>query len=65
MALPILLTYLGLGLGLGLGLLVASLPLFIKAFSLTKSLGVAWVILGVITINSRPARAPEQRRSAP
>jgi undecaprenyl phosphate-alpha-L-ara4N flippase subunit ArnF len=58
MALPILLTC------LGLGLLVASLPLFIKAFSLTKSLGVAWVILGVITINSRPARAPVQR-SAP
>lgn len=58
MALPILLTY------LGLGLLAASVPLFSEAFSLTKSLGVALVILGVITINSRPARAPEQR-SAP
>jgi undecaprenyl phosphate-alpha-L-ara4N flippase subunit ArnF len=58
MALPILLTC------LGLGLLVASVPLFIEAFSLTKSPGVALVILGVITINSRPSRAPEQR-SAP
>jgi undecaprenyl phosphate-alpha-L-ara4N flippase subunit ArnF len=58
MALPILLTC------LGLGLLVAGVPLFIEAFSLTKSLGVALVILGVITINSRPARAPVQR-SAP
>jgi undecaprenyl phosphate-alpha-L-ara4N flippase subunit ArnF len=45
-------------------LLAASLPLFNEAFSLTKSLGVALVILGVITINSRPARAPESR-SAP
>ena len=45
-------------------LLAASLPLFSEAFSLTKSLGVALVILGVITINSRPARAPELR-SAP
>lgn len=45
-------------------LLAASLPLFNEAFSLSKSLGVALVILGVITINSRPARAPELR-SAP
>ena len=45
-------------------LLAASLPLFNETFSLTKSLGVALVILGVITINSRPARAPESR-SAP
>lgn len=45
-------------------LLAASLPLFNETFSLTKSLGVALVILGVITINSRPARAPELR-SAP
>ncbi|POF43923.1 4-amino-4-deoxy-L-arabinose-phospho-UDP flippase [Pseudomonas laurylsulfativorans] len=45
-------------------LLAASLPLFNESFSLTKSLGVALVILGVIIINSRPARAPEQR-SAP
>jgi undecaprenyl phosphate-alpha-L-ara4N flippase subunit ArnF len=45
-------------------LLAASLPLFHENFSLSKSLGVALVILGVITINSRPARAPEFR-SAP
>ncbi|MBM6442105.1 MULTISPECIES: 4-amino-4-deoxy-L-arabinose-phosphoundecaprenol flippase subunit ArnF [Pseudomonas] len=45
-------------------LLAASLPLFHEDFSLSKSLGVALVILGVITINSRPASAPE-RRSAP
>ncbi|MHC8381195.1 4-amino-4-deoxy-L-arabinose-phosphoundecaprenol flippase subunit ArnF [Pseudomonas sp. LB3P14] len=45
-------------------LLAASLPLFNETFSLSKSLGVALVILGVITINSRPARAPELR-SAP
>lgn len=42
----------------------ASLPLFNEHFSLSKSLGVALVILGVITINSRPVRAPELR-SAP
>jgi undecaprenyl phosphate-alpha-L-ara4N flippase subunit ArnF len=45
-------------------LLAASLPLFHEDFSLSKSLGVALVILGVITINSRPASAPELR-SAP
>ena len=45
-------------------LLAASLPLFNEAFSLSKSLGVALVILGVITINSRPALASELR-SAP
>lgn len=45
-------------------LAAASLPLFNEAFSLSKSLGVALVILGVITINSRPARAPGLR-SAP
>ncbi|MGE8150300.1 4-amino-4-deoxy-L-arabinose-phosphoundecaprenol flippase subunit ArnF [Pseudomonas vancouverensis] len=45
-------------------LLAASLPAFNEAFSLSKSLGVALVILGVITINSRSARAPELR-SAP
>jgi undecaprenyl phosphate-alpha-L-ara4N flippase subunit ArnF len=45
-------------------LAAASLPLFHEDFSLSKSLGVALVILGVITINSRPARAPELR-SAP
>ncbi|VVQ35352.1 putative 4-amino-4-deoxy-L-arabinose-phosphoundecaprenol flippase subunit ArnF [Pseudomonas fluorescens] len=45
-------------------LLAASLPLFNETFSLSKTIGVALVILGVITINSRPARAPELR-SAP
>lgn len=45
-------------------LLAASLPLFNEAFSLSKSLGVALVILGVITINSRPARAPELRSAS-
>ncbi|MHC8286476.1 4-amino-4-deoxy-L-arabinose-phosphoundecaprenol flippase subunit ArnF [Pseudomonas sp. XS1P51] len=42
-------------------LLAAALPLFNEDFSLSKTLGVALVILGVITINSRPARAPELR----
>jgi len=45
-------------------LAAASLPLFHEDFSLSKSLGVALVILGVITINSRPVHAPEPR-SAP
>ncbi|MGX9379261.1 MULTISPECIES: 4-amino-4-deoxy-L-arabinose-phosphoundecaprenol flippase subunit ArnF [unclassified Pseudomonas] len=45
-------------------LLAASLPLFNESFSFTKSLGVALVMLGVITINTRPSRAPELR-SAP
>ncbi|HCS46016.1 MAG TPA: 4-amino-4-deoxy-L-arabinose-phosphoundecaprenol flippase subunit ArnF [Pseudomonas sp.] len=45
-------------------LLAASLPLFNEGFTLSKSLGVALVILGVITVNSRPARAPKLR-SAP
>ena len=45
-------------------LLAASLPLFNESFSFTKSLGVTLVMLGVITINTRPARAPEFR-SAP
>ncbi|MBC8999434.1 4-amino-4-deoxy-L-arabinose-phosphoundecaprenol flippase subunit ArnF [Pseudomonas sp. N40(2020)] len=45
-------------------LLAASLPLFNESFSFTKSLGVALVMFGVITINTRPARAPELR-SAP
>ncbi|QHF51003.1 4-amino-4-deoxy-L-arabinose-phosphoundecaprenol flippase subunit ArnF [Pseudomonas sp. S49] len=45
-------------------LLAASLPLFNESFSFTQSLGVALVMLGVITINTRPARAPEFR-SAP
>ncbi|KAF2395269.1 4-amino-4-deoxy-L-arabinose-phosphoundecaprenol flippase subunit ArnF [Pseudomonas frederiksbergensis] len=42
-------------------LLAASLPAFNEHFSLAKSLGVALVILGVITINSRPARVPVLR----
>ncbi|NIF27115.1 4-amino-4-deoxy-L-arabinose-phosphoundecaprenol flippase subunit ArnF [Pantoea sp. Tr-811] len=45
-------------------LLAASLPLFDEHFSLGKTAGVALVMLGVITINSRPARAPAFR-SAP
>jgi undecaprenyl phosphate-alpha-L-ara4N flippase subunit ArnF len=45
-------------------LLAASLPLFNESFSYSKSLGVALVMLGVITINTRPARASEFR-SAP
>src|SRR5450830_522466 len=44
-------------------LMVASLPVFNEHFSLAKSLGVALVILGVITINSRPARAPVLRNT--
>ena len=43
--------------------LAASLPLFNESFSLSKTLGVALVILGVITINSRPAHAPTIRRA--
>ncbi|MBD0678796.1 4-amino-4-deoxy-L-arabinose-phosphoundecaprenol flippase subunit ArnF [Pseudomonas sp. PSB11] len=42
-------------------LLAAALPLFNEAFSLSKSLGVALVILGVITINSRPALVSDLR----
>jgi undecaprenyl phosphate-alpha-L-ara4N flippase subunit ArnF len=45
-------------------LLAAGLPLFDEAFSLSKSLGVALVMLGVITINTRPVRSPALR-SAP
>lgn len=44
-------------------LAAASLPLFHENFSLSKSLGVALVILGVITINSRPVQAPEPRNA--
>ncbi|VVM65064.1 putative 4-amino-4-deoxy-L-arabinose-phosphoundecaprenol flippase subunit ArnF [Pseudomonas fluorescens] len=39
-------------------LLAAALPVFNEDFSLTKSLGVALVMLGVILINARPAHAP-------
>lgn len=45
-------------------LLAASLPLFNESFSFSKSLGVALVMLGVITLNTRPARA-RAFRSAP
>jgi undecaprenyl phosphate-alpha-L-ara4N flippase subunit ArnF len=44
-------------------LLAATLPVFNEHFSLSKSLGVALVILGVITINSRPARKPVLRNT--
>ncbi len=39
-------------------LLAASLPLFHESFSLSKTLGVALVILGVLTINSPRTRRP-------
>ena len=42
-------------------LLAAVLPVFNEDFSLSKSLGVALVILGVITINARPAHASTLR----
>ncbi|QCY12944.1 4-amino-4-deoxy-L-arabinose-phosphoundecaprenol flippase subunit ArnF [Pseudomonas sp. MPC6] len=45
-------------------LLAASVPVFNEDFSLSKSLGVALVILGVITINYRPAHAPEIRSAS-
>ncbi|WP_278939019.1 4-amino-4-deoxy-L-arabinose-phosphoundecaprenol flippase subunit ArnF [Pseudomonas helleri] len=43
-------------------LLAASLPVFHESFTLSKTLGVALVILGVLTINSR--RTPSSRNSA-
>ena len=43
--------------------LAASLPLFNETFSFSKTLGVALVILGVLTINSRPVHAPTIRRA--
>jgi len=43
-------------------LLAASLPVLNEHFSLAKSLGVALVVLGVITINSR--RTPSSRNCA-
>lgn len=43
--------------------LAASLPLFNETFSFSKTLGVALVILGVITINSGPVHAPTIRRA--
>lgn len=44
-------------------LLAAALPLFNEPFRLSKTLGVALVILGVITINSRPAPATSPRNT--
>ncbi|MFP3515446.1 4-amino-4-deoxy-L-arabinose-phosphoundecaprenol flippase subunit ArnF [Pseudomonas sp. SIMBA_077] len=43
-------------------LLAASLPVFHENFTFSKTLGVALVILGVLTINSR--RTPSSRNSA-
>ena len=43
-------------------LLAASLPVFHESFTLSKTLGVTLVILGVLTINSR--RTPGSRNSA-
>lgn len=45
-------------------LLAASLPLFNEEFSLSRSLGVALVILGVITINSRSNRTSDLRNAS-
>jgi undecaprenyl phosphate-alpha-L-ara4N flippase subunit ArnF len=45
-------------------LLAASLPLFNEDFSLSRSLGVALVILGVITINSRSNRTSDLRNAS-
>ncbi|CAI8902077.1 4-amino-4-deoxy-L-arabinose-phosphoundecaprenol flippase subunit ArnF [Pseudomonas sp. IT-P176] len=45
-------------------LLAASLPLFNEDFSLSRSLGVALVILGVITINSRSKRTSDLRNAS-
>ncbi|CDF96195.1 MULTISPECIES: 4-amino-4-deoxy-L-arabinose-phosphoundecaprenol flippase subunit ArnF [unclassified Pseudomonas] len=42
-------------------LLAAALPIFNEGFSLSKSLGVTLVILGVLTINSRPVQVSEPR----
>ena len=43
-------------------LLAASLPMFNESFTLSKTLGVTLVILGVLTINSR--RTPSSRNGA-
>ncbi|EJM19015.1 cation/cationic drug transporter [Pseudomonas sp. GM21] len=45
-------------------LLAASLPLFNETLSLSKTLGVALVMLGVIIINSRSVHATELRDAA-
>lgn len=44
-------------------LLAASLPAFNEHFTVLKTLGVALVILGVITINSRSAHMPGSRNA--
>jgi undecaprenyl phosphate-alpha-L-ara4N flippase subunit ArnF len=44
-------------------LLAASLPVFNEAFSLSKTLGVALVILGVLVINSRRASVASPRNA--
>ncbi|WP_426234242.1 4-amino-4-deoxy-L-arabinose-phosphoundecaprenol flippase subunit ArnF [Pseudomonas sp. TWP3-2] len=44
-------------------LLAASLPLFNETFSFSRSLGVALVMLGVITINTRSAHTTQLRSS--
>ncbi|POA20783.1 4-amino-4-deoxy-L-arabinose-phospho-UDP flippase [Pseudomonas sp. FW300-N1A1] len=44
-------------------LLAASLPLFNEPLSLSRTLGVALVILGVITINSRGIHTPIVRKT--
>ena len=43
-------------------MLAASLPMFHESFTLSKTLGVTLVILGVLTINSR--RPPSSRNCA-
>ncbi len=44
-------------------LLAASLPVFNEAFSVSKTLGVALVILGVLVINSRRASVTSPRKN--
>ncbi|MCP1511174.1 MULTISPECIES: 4-amino-4-deoxy-L-arabinose-phosphoundecaprenol flippase subunit ArnF [Pseudomonas] len=44
-------------------LLAAGLPVFNEHFSLSKTLGVAFVILGVLVINSRRARSTSPRNA--
>ena len=45
-------------------LLAASLPLFNEPFSLSRTLGVALVILGVVIINSRDNRPSDVRNAS-
>lgn len=45
-------------------LLAASLPLFNEPFSLSRTLGVALVILGVLIINSRGNRPSDVRNAS-